>query len=276
MTPAAAVQVKRHGYQLLAPLAPRQYAALKADIQAHGVRVPIEVDEHGQILDGHHRAAIARELKLACPHVVRAGLTEAQKREHVLTVNLLRRHLDGVAWGKAFAMLLKERGVRRGAGQRNDRTSLTVRQVAAEVGVSKATAFRRLRQAAGRARRLKPPAVNLLRALRHETQKTAATQQRITRRGIVPPRTVRRLPEIFQYEQEYAATEQAVQGLQLAALPPQGQEIVVGFVLDHLRSSYAYADRAAFLRVLAAQYTEAAAITDERSWTARYTMGIAL
>jgi hypothetical protein len=81
-------------YQLLPPLSPDEYAALKADIAEHGVMVAVEVDEDGNLLDGHHRAAIAAELGIDYPTVVRAGLTEEQKLEHALRLNLQRRHLS--------------------------------------------------------------------------------------------------------------------------------------------------------------------------------------
>jgi hypothetical protein len=128
-------------------------------------------------------------------------------------------------------------------------------------------------RAKGKARSPKPPPVNLLRALRHEARKTAATQQRITTRTTVPPRTPRLLPQVGQYWNEFEVVKELVQHLKLASLPAGAHEIVAGFVLDHLRESYSYADRAAFLRLLAAQYTEAAAITEERAWKASYSCG---
>lgn len=80
-------------YQLLPPLSADEYAALKADIGTNGIRVPIDVDEAGQILDGHHRAQIAAELVIPCPTRTVAGLTEDEKREHAVAVNAHRRHL---------------------------------------------------------------------------------------------------------------------------------------------------------------------------------------
>ena len=81
-------------YQLLPALSEAEYAALRESIAEHGVRVPIEVDEHGTILDGHHRAAIADELGIDCPQVVVSNLdTETSKRTVALMLNLSRRHL---------------------------------------------------------------------------------------------------------------------------------------------------------------------------------------
>ena len=58
-------------YQVLPPLQVAAYAALRGDISRRGVLVPVEVDEDGEILDGHNRQAIADELGIDCPRVVR-------------------------------------------------------------------------------------------------------------------------------------------------------------------------------------------------------------
>jgi DNA modification methylase/transposase-like protein len=80
-------------FQVMPPLTAEQYAALKADITTRGVIVPVEVDEAGNILDGHNRAQIATELGRVYPTVVRRGMTGAQKRQYARTLNLARRHL---------------------------------------------------------------------------------------------------------------------------------------------------------------------------------------
>ena len=81
-------------YQVMPPLSDEQYAALKADIAAAGVRVPIEVDERGEIIDGHHRKAIAAELGKECPEVVIRGLEEFEKVDRAFVLNATRRHFD--------------------------------------------------------------------------------------------------------------------------------------------------------------------------------------
>lgn len=81
-------------YQLLPRLTDEEYDALKADIAANGVRVPIDVDENGTVLDGHHRAWITADLGIACPKRVLAGLSEEQKRTHAVAVNVHRRSLN--------------------------------------------------------------------------------------------------------------------------------------------------------------------------------------
>lgn len=80
-------------YQLLPPLSEDEYASLFDDIAAGGVKVPIDIDEDGEILDGHHRKRVCDELGIECPTRV-VELPEAAKADYALTVNLARRHLD--------------------------------------------------------------------------------------------------------------------------------------------------------------------------------------
>ena len=76
------------------PLTDEERAALKTSIQKRGVLVPIDVDEAGEILDGHHRFDICQELGTKnIQYLVRPGLTEQEKRAHILTLNVDRRHL---------------------------------------------------------------------------------------------------------------------------------------------------------------------------------------
>ncbi len=86
-------------YQLFEELTDEEFAALKAHIAENGILVPVEVDETGAILDGHHRVRAWTELKAegwdgpGYPCMVRSGLTETEKRVHVRTLNLLRRQV---------------------------------------------------------------------------------------------------------------------------------------------------------------------------------------
>ena len=81
-------------YQVMPSLTAEEYDALKTDIAEHGVLVPVEIDEHGNILDGHHRVRACEELgRKDYPSTMRVGLSEEEKIEHALTLNLARRHL---------------------------------------------------------------------------------------------------------------------------------------------------------------------------------------
>jgi len=80
-------------FQALPPLSPDEYAALEKSILDHGVLMPILVDEHGVVIDGHHRQKIAREHDLPCPTEIKAGFTDTEKRTMALSLNIDRRHL---------------------------------------------------------------------------------------------------------------------------------------------------------------------------------------
>lgn len=140
--------MKVEQYQLFGPLRDEEYEALKADIAKRGVMVPVEVDEHGNLLDGHHRARACRELGLpAPPSITRIGMDEDAKVEHVLKLNLLRRHLGPVSWADGFRKLAEVRGVEldgQGGRPRKDENPATVAGLAQEVGVPYRTARHRL------------------------------------------------------------------------------------------------------------------------------------
>lgn len=81
-------------FQLMPELPTWEFEALKESIRQHGVIVPVVRDEHGTIIDGHHRDRACRELKIRdVPTITLAGLTEEQKRDHALVLNLVRRKI---------------------------------------------------------------------------------------------------------------------------------------------------------------------------------------
>ena len=135
-----------NSYQVLAELDQAAASALRDDIARRGVLVPIDVDEAGNVLDGHHRKRFADELGLPCPQIVRAGLDEAAKIEHALRMNLLRRHLGPVEWAHAFRRLAEARGLRIGSGRQGGKAD-TLAVLSTEMGVAPRTARRRLRLA---------------------------------------------------------------------------------------------------------------------------------
>ena len=83
-------------FQVVPPLSAEEFAALKADIARRGVVVPVECDEEGNILDGHHRVRACQELGIArWDKIVRRDLGDDRaKREHARALNLVRRHLS--------------------------------------------------------------------------------------------------------------------------------------------------------------------------------------
>lgn len=81
-------------FQALPPLSPDEYQALEQSILENGVLVAVIVDEHGVVIDGHHRQKIAAEHRLFCPTREVRDLDDAQKRTMALSLNLDRRHLN--------------------------------------------------------------------------------------------------------------------------------------------------------------------------------------
>ena len=115
-------------WQLFPNLADDEYESLKADIAERGVLVPVEYDEHGQILDGHHRVRACQELGLKqWPRMVRSGMSDVEKRRHVRSLNLNRRHLTQAQKREQLAGALKD------APERSDR------QHARDLGVDNKT-----------------------------------------------------------------------------------------------------------------------------------------
>lgn len=117
-------------YQLLQGLPPSQYRLLVADIRERGVLVPIEIDEEGEILDGHHRYSACIEIGIdpnEIPTIVRTGFTELEKRSHARSLNAMRRQLTR----KQRRMLIEQELI--------DNPSQSNNSVAKRLGVSDMT-----------------------------------------------------------------------------------------------------------------------------------------
>jgi ParB-like chromosome segregation protein Spo0J len=87
-------------YQLLPDLSSEEFKALKTDIAASGVRVPVVIDaETGAVVDGHHRIKAVEELRaegLKVPDYPRQVIRfpdDEERASFVLAANLFRRHL---------------------------------------------------------------------------------------------------------------------------------------------------------------------------------------
>jgi len=97
-------------FQLMPDMSPAEFEALKADIAQRGVVVPIDIDETGEILDGHHRHRAWTELKKnePPPTILREGLSEQEKRAFARKNNILRRHLTREQVRRLIAEQLKD------------------------------------------------------------------------------------------------------------------------------------------------------------------------
>ncbi len=148
---------RRPDFQVMAPLDDDARAALRADIAAHGVVVPIVTTADGRIIDGHHRAQIAAELGIECPALA-VDLDDQAAIETALRLNILRRHMGPVGWADAFRRLAEVRGLRVGTqgrqgAKKTDSVAVfperpaDLASLATELGVAPRTARRRLRLA---------------------------------------------------------------------------------------------------------------------------------
>lgn len=134
---------------VMPPLSDAEYQALKSSIEKNGVLVPIEVDEDtGELLDGHHRMRICQELGIEAPVTRRKFAGDKERKEHALTLNLMRRHLGPISWSESFKKLAEVRGIELNAKHnRHTPRAATVAALADEVGVPERTARYRMRLA---------------------------------------------------------------------------------------------------------------------------------
>jgi ParB-like chromosome segregation protein Spo0J len=117
------------------PLDEATEAALRASIERFGVLVPILLDQHGGIIDGHHRARLAGELGLEPRVEVIEVRDNAHARALATTLNSDRRHLDVWTRRKVVESLRSE--------------GHSERAIAGAVGVTKTTVHRDLETLGG-------------------------------------------------------------------------------------------------------------------------------
>jgi 16S rRNA G966 N2-methylase RsmD len=95
-------------YQVFPDLAPDEFETLKRDIAERGVQVAIEMTPEGEILDGHQRLHICKELGIRnYPRRIIGGLDEDGKRHHAIKANCLRRQLTRQQRGDLIAAELR-------------------------------------------------------------------------------------------------------------------------------------------------------------------------
>lgn len=81
-------------FQFMPAYGEQEMARLIANVQLHGVKEPVHVDEDNAILDGHNRTTAAEQAGLEeVPCIVVAGLSDTQKRQYAYR-QLYKRKLD--------------------------------------------------------------------------------------------------------------------------------------------------------------------------------------
>jgi N6-adenosine-specific RNA methylase IME4 len=91
------VKINSNYAAMLPPLSKEEYEALKESIQKEGQRYPISFNEQGEILDGHNRFKICREIGLTpiFEKEPRQFKDHFEEKLFVINTNLKRRHLNG-------------------------------------------------------------------------------------------------------------------------------------------------------------------------------------
>lgn len=124
-------------FQLFPALSDDDFSNLSADIQANGIKVPVEVDTEGNVLDGHNRVAVAQSLKLdKVPALVRSFKSDDERAAHIMRLNLQRRHLnqaDKRRLLKEYVKLSPEKSNRQIASETGVATDKTVGEVRKEL-----------------------------------------------------------------------------------------------------------------------------------------------
>ena len=128
--------------QLFPALDAATEAALRESIRKFGVIVPIVKDQHGRIIDGHHRARIADELGADYRVDQITVIDDEEAREVARTLNAIRRHLSPEQRREIVAQLrgdghslraiagavgVDEKTVRKDVGRIADRSAIPVR-----------------------------------------------------------------------------------------------------------------------------------------------------
>lgn len=79
-------------YQLFPALDPATEAALRASIRRFGVLVPVVKDQHGNLLDGHHRERIAEELGVKYRVDIITVADDEERQAIIASLNCDRGH----------------------------------------------------------------------------------------------------------------------------------------------------------------------------------------
>ncbi len=133
---------------LVPELTETEYQSLKESISLNGLWIPIIVNKHGVILDGHHRFRVCQELNIQTKHAVREFENDLLEKKFVIECNLKRRHLKEFQKAELGILLLpiEEELAKLTQGKRNDLTfdsndsKVRARDIVAEkVGMSSTT-----------------------------------------------------------------------------------------------------------------------------------------
>ena len=118
-------------YQTMPDIAGDKWDEFRKDILENGVKVPVIIDEDGDIIDGHQRYRACVELGIDCPMDIRSGLTEDEKNALILSLNYHRRQLTPQQQHEVSKAAAENYKRRKAAGEK-----VTQEQVAMEFGTT--------------------------------------------------------------------------------------------------------------------------------------------
>jgi 16S rRNA G966 N2-methylase RsmD len=90
------LKIKEDYEKAIRPLNQLEYNHLHLSISQQGVQVPIEINENNEILDGHHRVKISKELGLqSIPARIHSFGSDplAAEKQFIYIINVIRRHI---------------------------------------------------------------------------------------------------------------------------------------------------------------------------------------
>ena len=86
-------RIKKEYQSLLPPLSEIEFCLLKQSIKEDGLHIPIIINKHGVILDGHHRFRACKELGFTPKYYVMEFIDSLEEKQFVMESNLRRRQL---------------------------------------------------------------------------------------------------------------------------------------------------------------------------------------
>jgi site-specific DNA-methyltransferase (adenine-specific) len=131
--------------QTLRPLTQLEREHLKHSISKFGVKVPIDINDKYEVVDGHHRTELSIELGLEYIPALIHDFSDITEKEFIYAANVPRRHLNDFEIGEyGYPILLEERekaAARQTLGSNDPKvtTGTATQFTAKRIGVSEPT-----------------------------------------------------------------------------------------------------------------------------------------
>jgi site-specific DNA-methyltransferase (adenine-specific) len=88
------IKINHEYSKLVYPLANAEYESLKNSIRESGLHYPIVINSKGEILDGHHRYKISKDLDIPIKYEIKSFDNTIEEKRFVIDINLKRRQLN--------------------------------------------------------------------------------------------------------------------------------------------------------------------------------------